>query len=103
MGPRYGSVRDDDGHPLGDFASVVHRARRAPGRIPRRGRVRGADATVRRRKLGALPGLHRCGAVVGVCAREWERGRRGADVGHAHGSSPSDAFRAYGPRDLSPV
>ena len=103
MGPRNGAMRDDDGHPLGDIASADHRSRGAPGRISRRGHVRGADAPVRGRKLGALPGLYRSRAVMGVRAREWEWGRCGADVGHAHWSSPSDSSRAYRSRDLSPV
>jgi hypothetical protein len=46
MGPRDGAMRDDDGYPLGDFASAVHHARRAPARIFRRWHVRGANATV---------------------------------------------------------
>jgi len=103
MGPRDRAMRDDDGHPLGDLTSVLHRARRAPGRISRRGRICGADAAVRGWELGALPRLYRRGAVMGVRAREWERGRRGADVGHAHRSSTSDTCRSYGSRDLSPI
>jgi len=103
MGPRDGAMRDDDGHPLGDIASADDHSRGAHGRISRRGLVRGADAPVRGRELGALPGLYRGRAVVGVRARERERGRSGADVGHAHWSSPSDAPRAHRSRDLSPI
>lgn len=103
MGPRDRAMRDDDGHPLGDFASAVRRAGWAPARIFRRGHVCGADAAVCGRKLGALPGLYRGGAVVGVRAGERERGWCGANVGHADGSSPSDASRAHGPCDQSPI
>ncbi len=103
MGPRDWAMRDDDGHPLGDFASV-HAARGAHARFPRRrrhggrGRVRRADPAVCRRELGAVPGLHRSGAIVGVRTCEWERGRRGANVGHAHWAGPPDAPGTYGPR-----
>jgi hypothetical protein len=103
MGPRDWAMRDDDGYPLGDFTSAVHLARRAPARIFRRWHVYCANASVCRRKLGALPGLYRSGAVVGVCAGKWEWGRRGADVGYEDGSSPSDTSRAYRPRDLPSV
>lgn len=103
MGPRDGTVRDDYGHPLGDITSADHRSRGAPGRISRRGHVRGANTPVRGRKLGALPGLYWGRAVVGVRAREWEWRRRCADVGHAHWSSPSDSSWPYRTRDLSPV
>src|SRR5258708_839789 len=103
MGPRDRAMRDDDGHSLGNFTSAVHYACGTPGRIFRHRHVCGADSTVRRRKLGALPGLYWGGAVVGVCAGERERRWCGADVGYADGSGPSDASRAYGPRDLSSV
>jgi len=103
MGSRNGAMCDDDGHPLGDITSADQRSPGTLGRISRRGYVRGADAPVRGRELGALPGLYRGRAVVGVCAREREWGRRRADVGHAHWSSSSDSSRAYRSRDLSPV
>jgi hypothetical protein len=96
-------MRDDDGHPLGNIASVDHRSGRAPGRISRHGHVRGANASLRGWKLGALPGLYRGRPVVGVRTREREWGRRGADVGHAHWPSPSDASGAHRSRDLSPI
>ena len=73
MGPRDRAMRDDDGHPLGDFPSADQRAYREPAWIFCCGHVCGADATVCRRELGALPGLYWSSAVVGVRPGEWER------------------------------